>query len=210
MQAKRAARWGLSALCLVLGALAVGCSSTREKASLESTNPVMRKMAVERLGEKRDMADYDEIVRVMRGDPDRIVRSKAAIALGQLGQRYYAIGFTPLCEALQNDQSVFVRAAAAKALSSTNDSRSVSVLVHALDDEARGEAVVLEDDHAVTVRACAADAARTSLEGLLGMRFAAEAVNAAPEKRAEMASQWQSWYTVKADKLPKSSSLASK
>ena len=209
MQAKRAMRWMLVVVCLALAGGAFGCAAEKNKASLESTSALVRKAAVESLGREQDMANYETLVDVMRSDPDRLVRSKAAFAVGKLSERYFSVGFQPLAEALATDDSVFVRAAAATALSSTCDSRSVGVLVGALEDNARGEMTIREGDHSVTYRACAADAARTSLEKVVGVQLTSKADDAAA-RRAEVAAAWQNWYAAKQELLPSDTALARK
>jgi len=209
MQAKRAMRWMLAGVCLTLAAGAFGCASEKSKASLEATNPLVRKATVESLGAEQDKAHYDTLVDVLRYDPDRLVRSKAALAIGKLNERYFSVGFQPLAEAVVVDGSVFVRAAAATALSSTCDSRAVAVLVGALEDSARGELTVREGEHYVTYRACTADAARSSLEKVVAIEFRPRAGDAAA-MRMEMAAAWQSWYSANESLLPSETALARK
>lgn len=207
MQAKRAIRWGLSAVCLVMGAVAVGCSTPTGSAGLTSESALERRAAVEALGKRADMSSYSQLVSILKSDSDRLVRSQAAFALGKLSQKRFSVGFEPLADAVERDRSVFVRSAAALALSSTRDSRAVSVLVAALNDQSRGEIRVNINGRPVVYRACTADAARTSLEKIVGLRYTS-AGETAKAQREEIAAQWGNWYTTAQLTLPNDHAVA--
>jgi HEAT repeat protein len=209
MTVNRAIKWGLSAICLAMGVVAIGCSTPGGSAALISEHPLVRKAAIERLGEHPDMASYNALVKALRADPDRLVRSQAAFAVGRFNQRFFSVGFAPLVEALETDSSVFVRAAAATALSSNRDSRAVAVLVEALDDQARGEVSIVVGDRTVTYKACVADAARTSLEKIVGLKYISQA-QTAKAQRDEIAAKWTDWYRSAQASLPNDSAVATK
>ena len=209
MQAKRIVRWGLSALCLVMGAVTVGCQSSKGTAGLESEHPLVRKAALERIARNPNMSDYDALVRTLRTDENRLVRSQAAFALGELNQRRFSIAFTPLVEALETDPSVFVRAAAATSLGDVRDARAVEILVTALDDQTRGEMVIKHGDKATLYKACPSDAARTSLEKVLRFKYTSDAMTA-QERRDAISAQWQNWYAARRDRLPSARAYAKK
>ncbi len=207
MHRKITVRWGLLAICTA--ALLAGCASTPGTGSAGNTNPLTRKAEVARLGQNGDMTCYDELVTALRRDPDRMVRSQAAFSLGELGKRYYSVGFNPLVDSLENDPSAFVRSASALALSCTRDSRAVAPLVASLRDTERGEVAVRKGDKVVVYRACVSDAARTSLEKILEMRFTSVA-DTAEEKRVDIAAQWDSWYQPRRHRLPGATAYAKK
>jgi len=207
MYALRIARWALSAMVIVGSAVVVGCSSTRGAGAVDSPGTLTRKAAVAELGARADMSSYDTIVYILKNDSDRLVRSQAAFALGDLNRRYYSVAFQPLVEALETDPSVFVRAASALALSETPDSRAIEPLVAALYDTAHGEVKVWAGNKVITYRACPADAARTALEKIAPLKFRSIAVSA-DTKRKEIASQWQRWYGDVHDLLPEHTAVA--
>ncbi len=206
MRYKRKVHWVLSGLLMLTLAVVVGCSSA-QTAGLKSDHTLVRKAAVVRIGQAGDISTYDELVSVLQMDSDRLVRSQAAFALGELSKRYYSVGFTPLVDSLENDPSVFVRAAAALSLSATRDSRAVEPLVAALADDTRGEMAVKEGDRVIVYKACAADAARTSLEKIVGVTFQSDAP-AVEDKRREIASHWDDWYTPRVDCFPGKTAVA--
>lgn len=199
-------RWGLLALC---AALLIGCSTPQKATGVKSTSTLTRKTAVAELGKNGDMSCYDDLVVILRRDPERLIRSQAAFALGDLGLRYYSVGFHPLVDSLENDPSAFVRAASALALSYTRDSRAIAPLVTALRDMGRGEVALRNGDKVVVYRACVSDAARTSLESILQMSFASKA-ETAQAKREDTAAQWENWYQPRRHLLPGATALASK
>jgi HEAT repeat protein len=209
MRARNAVRWGLLAIGLIAAAAMVGCSTSGQAASLDSKHLLSRKDAVEQLAKKEDMAKYDDLVVVLREDPERLVRSEAAFSLGRLGQTYYSVGFYPLVDALENDSSAFVRAAAALSLSYTRDSRAIAPLVRALGDTGRGEMAVKDGDKVTVYKACVADAARESLERILEMKIASSE-DTTEAQRTEIARTWQQWYASKAHMLPSETALASR
>jgi HEAT repeat protein len=209
MQAKRVIRWGLSGVCLVTGAIWVGCSTPASNGGLKSEHALVRKAAVEALGKHADMSSYNDLVGVLKTDPDRLVRSQAAFAIGKISQKHFSIGFEPLAQAVEGDKSVLGRSAAALALSSTRDSRAVSVLVSALSDTSRGEVKVRTGDRVVTYRACTADAARTSLEKIVGLKYTSAAATAQAQ-RDEIAAQWSNWYASAAASLPDGRAVATR
>ena len=77
----------------------------------------------------KDKVDY--IARVLRDDPDELVRHEAAFSLGQMG---YASGVGPLKDATLNDSSMFVRHEAAIALGVIGNSDAKTALGEALED----------------------------------------------------------------------------
>ncbi|MCD6404640.1 MAG: HEAT repeat domain-containing protein [Planctomycetes bacterium] len=207
MQAKTPLRLGLLAVIVIAAVSVAGCGSANQAAGLQSTHPLVRSAAVERLGTVGDMSAYDDLVVVLRQDPDRLVRSQAAFALGQMGRRYYSIGFYPLVDALENDASVFVRSASALSLANTRDSRSVEPLVAALRDTDRGEMAVRYGDKVIVYKACVSDAARTSLRQIVQMNFTSTA-QTADAQRDEVAGMWEAWYTPRQNLLPRDTALA--
>jgi len=76
-----------------------------------------------------DKVDY--IARVLRDDPDELVRHEAAFSLGQMG---YARGVGPLKDATLGDSSMFVRHEAAIALGVIGNSDAKLALGEALKD----------------------------------------------------------------------------
>lgn len=209
MQSMRVFRWGLSVLLAALCVVAVGCSSSKEMTGIKSPHPLIRKAEVARLGQAGEMAAYDDLVAILRTDPDRLVRSQAAFALGDLSEKYYAVAFTPLSEALATDKSVFVRAAAAKSLAVVADARAVGPLVATLRDRSRGEVRVRQGDRVVRYRACASDAARTSLEKTVGLSFSSHAMTA-KDQREEIYSNWETWYAARRSHFPADRAFAAK
>jgi HEAT repeat protein len=155
------------------------------------------------------MTCYDDLVTTLRKDPDRMVRSQAAFSLGELGKRYYSVGFNPLVDSLENDPSAFVRSASALALSCTRDSRAVAPLVAALKDTERGEVAVRQGKKVRVYRACVSDAARSSLEKVLEMSFTSVA-ETAQAQRDDIAAQWDSWYQPRRHRLPGATAFAKK
>lgn len=210
MNAKQKARLTLIMLSLfTAAALAVGCGSTQKASPLEARHPLTREEAIAELGTTGDMSCYDELVVSLRRDPNRLVRSQAAFALGKLSKRYYSVGFFPLVDSLENDSSVFVRSACALSLSSTRDSRAVGPLVRALRDTARGRMAVRRGDKVVVYRACVSDAARSSLESVVKLTFASQAQTARAQ-RDEIAGMWEGWYLPREHMFPGGTALASK
>ncbi len=207
MQAKPSFRLGLLAVGIIATVSVAGCGSANQAAGLQSTHPLVRSAAIQRLGTVGDMSAYDDLVAVLRQDPDRLVRSQAAFALGHLSQRYYSVGFYPLVDALENDASVFVRSASALSLANTRDSRSVEPLVAALRDTARGEMAVRYGDKVVVYKACVADAARTALRQIVRIDFASTAPTA-DAQREEIAEMWEAWYAPRQNFLPRDTALA--
>lgn len=210
MKVNSKTRLTLAVFCLfAAAALAAGCGSTQKASPLEARSPLTREKAVAEFGRTGDMSCYDELVVSLRRDPNRLVRSQAAFALGALSKRYYSVGFFPLVDSLENDSSVFVRSACALSLSSTRDSRAVGPLVRALRDTARGRMAVRNGDRVVVYRACVSDAARSSLESVVKMTFASKA-ETAQAQRNEMAGMWESWYLPREDMFPGTTAMASK
>jgi len=211
MQTRQLVNLGLSGILFLAVAIMAGCSTGKEGATaaagLDSQHALVRKAALERIAESPDMSAYNDLVATLKNDPDRLVRSQAAFTIGELNKRHYSVGFSPLAEALQNDPSVFVRAASAISLSATSDSRAVEPLIAALRDDRRGEIQMTVESKIVSYKACTADAARTSLERIVGMSFASSA-EAADNKRIEIASQWEDWYTPRADFFPAQTAIA--
>lgn len=210
MPADRKIEWKVRALAVLAVALATGCSATTQfQAQIKSASPLVRQATVAELGEKGGMSCYDELVVALRNDSSRLVRSEAAFSLGKLGQRYYSVGFIPLLDSLENDPSVFVRAASALSLSYTRDSRAVEPLVIALRDVGRGRMAVLRGERVIVYRACVADAARTSLERVMEMSFVSTA-ETAEAKRGDIATKWENWFGPRRPLFPGGTALASK
>lgn len=202
--------WKVRALAVLAAVLATGCSSTAQfQTRIRSGSPLVRQTTVAQLGETGGMSCYDELVTVLRADRSRLVRSEAAFALGKLGRRYYSVGFIPLLDSLENDRSVFVRAASALSLSYTRDSRAVEPLVAALRDVGRGRMVVRRGERVIVYRACVADAARTSLERVMEMSFVSTA-ETAEAKRGDIATKWERWFAPRRSLFPGGTALASK
>jgi hypothetical protein len=207
MRTQVVVRWGLAGVFSLTLAVLAGCSSNKTTGGLDSPHTLVRKAAVASVGETCDPKLYDNVVALLRDDPDRLVRSQAAFTLGDYSRRYYSVGYTPLVNALQNDPSVFVRAASALSLSATKDSRAVEPLIASLRDDDRGEMLVRNGDKATVYKACTADAARTSLEKIVGLQFDSKSAQA-DAKRMEVASQWEDWYTPRADYFPSQTAVA--
>jgi HEAT repeat protein len=103
----------------------------------ESTNPLLRKHAIEAMQEEPEA--LLPLVRLGLGDPNPGVRFAAAMLVGK--KRLDALA--PLCEPLVHDPSHSVRAAAIFALASTDRPVSVSPLgamIMSSDPEVRGNA----------------------------------------------------------------------
>jgi len=209
MQADTKTRCAVFCAAAVIAVAAAGCSSTREASPLKAPHPLTREQAVAELGRTGDMSCYDELVVVLRRDPNRLVRSRAAFALGELSKRYYSVGFFPLVDSLQHDGSVFVRSACALSLCATRDSRAVGPLVAALRDKGKGQMAVRRGDRIVIYKACVSDAARSSLEKIVGMTFTSKAQKANAQ-RDEIAGMWENWYLPRQDMFPGDTALASK
>jgi len=92
-----------------------------------------------------DMGGEDKvpyIAKVLKNDPNELVRHEAAFSLGQMG---YPNGIPPLEDATQNDSSMFVRHEAAIALGVVGSQDAKETLEEALgdpDDSVRESAVV--------------------------------------------------------------------
>lgn len=71
------------------------------------------------------------IAKVLKNDPNELVRHEAAFSLGQMG---YHIGIKPLEDATKNDPSVFVRHEAAIALGVIGSTDAISILQESLND----------------------------------------------------------------------------
>ena len=71
------------------------------------------------------------IAKVLKNDPNELVRHEAAFSLGQMG---YPNGIPPLEDATQNDSSMFVRHEAAIALGVVGSQNAKETLEGALDD----------------------------------------------------------------------------
>ena len=71
------------------------------------------------------------IAKVLKNDPNELVRHEAAFSLGQMG---YHIGIKPLEDATKNDPSMFVRHEAAIALGVIGSKDAVQTLQEVLDD----------------------------------------------------------------------------
>jgi len=209
MQANTKTRLAAFCAAAVIAVAAVGCGSTREASPLKARHPLTREDAVAELGRTGDMSCYDELVVTLRRDPNRLVRSRAAFALGELSKRYYSVGFFPLVDSLQHDGSVFVRSACARSLSATRDSRAVGPLVAALRDMGKGQMAVRRGDRIVIYKACVSDAARSSLEKIVEMTFTSKAQKANAQ-RDEIAGMWENWYLPRQDMFPGDTALASK
>ena len=81
-----------------------------------------------------DMGGEDKvpyIAKVLKNDPNELVRHEAAFSLGQMG---YNSGLQPLENATKNDVSMFVRHEAAIALGVVGSQDAKETLEHALDD----------------------------------------------------------------------------
>ena len=71
------------------------------------------------------------VARILKDDPNELVRHEAAFSLGQM---CYSIGVKPLEDATLNDPSMFVRHEAAIALGVIGSKDAKNVLLKALDD----------------------------------------------------------------------------
>jgi len=71
------------------------------------------------------------IAKVLKNDPNELVRHEAAFSLGQMG---YHIGIKPLEDATKNDSSVFVRHEAAIALGVIGSTDAIPILQESLND----------------------------------------------------------------------------
>jgi deoxyhypusine monooxygenase len=71
------------------------------------------------------------IAKVLKNDPNELVRHEAAFSLGQMGHH---IGIKPLEDATKNDPSMFVRHEAAIALGVIGSKDAVQTLQEVLDD----------------------------------------------------------------------------
>ena len=81
-----------------------------------------------------DMGGEDKvpyIAKVLKNDPNELVRHEAAFSLGQMG---YPSGIIPLEDATKNDPSMFVRHEAAIALGVVGSQEAKETLENALDD----------------------------------------------------------------------------
>jgi len=81
-----------------------------------------------------DMGGEDKvpyIAKVLKNDPNELVRHEAAFSLGQMG---YNSGIQPLENATKNDVSMFVRHEAAIALGVVGSQDAKETLEQALDD----------------------------------------------------------------------------
>lgn len=71
------------------------------------------------------------VAKVLKNDPNELVRHEAAFSLGQMG---YRIGIKPLEDATKNDPSMFVRHEAAIALGVIGSKDAIPTLEKALKD----------------------------------------------------------------------------
>ncbi len=71
------------------------------------------------------------IAKVLKNDPNELVRHEAAFSLGQMG---YHIGIKPLEDATKNDSSMFVRHEAAIALGVIGSTDAIPILQESLND----------------------------------------------------------------------------
>ena len=81
-----------------------------------------------------DMGGEDKVLyiaKVLKNDPNELVRHEAAFSLGQMG---YNRGITPLEDATKNDSSMFVRHEAAIALGVVGSQDAKETLEKALND----------------------------------------------------------------------------
>ncbi|HXV66132.1 MAG TPA: HEAT repeat domain-containing protein [Nitrosopumilaceae archaeon] len=76
-----------------------------------------------------DKVEY--VARVLKNDPNELVRHEAAFSLGQMG---YSSGITHLEDATKNDPSMFVRHEAAIALGVIGSKEAIPTLTKALND----------------------------------------------------------------------------
>ncbi|MEX0640521.1 MAG: HEAT repeat domain-containing protein [Nitrosopumilaceae archaeon] len=71
------------------------------------------------------------VAKVLKNDPNELVRHEAAFSLGQMG---YSSGIKPLEDATKNDSSMFVRHEAAIALGVIGSKEAIPTLEKALKD----------------------------------------------------------------------------
>ena len=71
------------------------------------------------------------IAKVLKNDPNELVRHEAAFSLGQMG---YHIGIKPLEDATKNDSSILVRHEAAIALGVIGSTDAIPILQESLND----------------------------------------------------------------------------
>jgi len=71
------------------------------------------------------------VAKVLKNDPNELVRHEAAFSLGQMG---YSSGVKPLEDATKNDPSMFVRHEAAIALGVIGSKEAIPILEEALKD----------------------------------------------------------------------------
>jgi len=71
------------------------------------------------------------VAKVLKNDPNELVRHEAAFSLGQMG---YSSGIKPLEDATKNDPSMFVRHEAAIALGVIGSKEAIPTLEEALKD----------------------------------------------------------------------------
>ena len=76
-----------------------------------------------------DKVEY--VARVLKNDPNELVRHEAAFSLGQMG---YSSGIQHLEDATKNDPSMFVRHEAAIALGVIGSKEAIPTLTKALND----------------------------------------------------------------------------
>ena len=74
------------------------------------------------------------VAKVLKNDPNELVRHEAAFSLGQMG---YSSGIKPLEDATKNDPSMFVRHEAAIALGVIGSKEAIPTLEQALKDPDR-------------------------------------------------------------------------
>ena len=74
------------------------------------------------------------VAKVLKNDPNELVRHEAAFSLGQMG---YSSGIKPLEDATKNDPSMFVRHEAAIALGVIGSKEAIPTLEQALKDHDR-------------------------------------------------------------------------
>jgi HEAT repeat protein len=105
--------------------------------ALGSSNARVRRTAANALIERSDVRAVEALTKAL-GDPDRLVRANAALALGELDDRREN---TPVAEAVEpliaalTDEDATVRAMAASALGRRKDPRAVEPLERLLHDD---------------------------------------------------------------------------
>jgi len=97
---------------------------------LKDTLADARHQAVRVLGDLKARGAVEALIEVLRNDNEGIIRSTAAYALGEIGDRR-AVG--PLADALSQDSQAEFRAAVA--LAEMGDTRAVDTLIRYLKDE---------------------------------------------------------------------------